>query len=86
MVRDELNIGPNDALPVGRKHYCAIHFRQLAQSCRREFDIELEPAVADGLDLFVVAQDDQSAGAAAQDSFETVPQGGARCQSSDGLA
>ena len=55
----------------------AVHLRQLAQAGGRELDVEGEAAGGDGLDDPVVAEDDEGAGAAAQDPLEAVAQLGA---------
>ena len=52
----------------------AVHHRQLAQPGRSERNVEGEAAGGHRLDDLVVAQDDQRAGAAAEDALETVAQ------------
>ena len=56
----------------------AVHLGQLAQAGCGERDVEGEPAGEDALDLLVVAEHDQRAGATAKDALEAVAQRGAR--------
>ena len=84
-IRDQLHVGAHDAAAVGGQHDGAVHLGQLAQPGRRVPDVEGEAAVADGLDVLVVAEHDQRAGTAAQDALEAVPESGARRQAGDGL-
>ena len=61
----------------------AVHLGQLAQALGREVDIEGEAAGGHGLDGAVVSEDEQSAGAPAQDSLEPITQDGAGRDLSD---
>src|SRR5215203_275158 len=51
-----------------------VHLGQLAQSCGGELDVEREPSATDGLDVFVVAEDDQPTSTSAKDALEAVAQ------------
>ena len=51
-------------------------FDELAHAGRAEVDVEGEAAGAEGLDGAVVAEDEQGAGASAQDALEPVAQRG----------
>jgi hypothetical protein len=73
-VGEQLDAGPQDAGDLAVDDDRAVHLRELAQAGRGELDVEDEPARAHGLDRVVVAQDDECAGAPAQDPFETVAQ------------
>ena len=59
-------------------HDAAVHLRELAKAGGRELDVEREAAGRHGLDDLVVAENDEGAGASAQDALEPVAQLGAR--------
>ena len=73
-VGHQVHGGPDDAGAVAGEHDRAVHLAQLAQAGGGELDVEREAAGAERLDGLVVAEDDQRAGAAAQDALEAVAQ------------
>jgi hypothetical protein len=83
-VGDELGVGAQDAVDVAVEDDRAVHLGQLAQPGRREVDVQREAAAADRVDDLVVAEHDEGARAAAQDSLQTVAQRGARRDGSEG--
>jgi hypothetical protein len=85
-VREELHGRPQDAVRLAVEDDGAVHLRELAQTGRRELDVQHEAAGADGLDGGVEAEDDERAGAAAEDAFEPVTELGARGHGGQGLA
>ena len=76
-VGHQVHGGAHDAGAVAGEHDRAVHLAQLTQAGRGELDVEREAAGADRLDDLVVAEDDQGAGAAAQDALQPVAQRGA---------
>ena len=77
-VGEQLDGRAQDAGGVAVEHDGAVHLRELAQAGGGELDVEREAAGADRLDGPVVAEDDERAGASAQDALEAVAQLGAR--------
>ena len=73
-VGHQVDSGAVDGGGVGPEDDGAVHLRQLAEPGGRELDVEGEPAAAERLDVLVVAEDEESAGASAQDALEAVAQ------------
>src|SRR6185436_485616 len=77
-IRHQVHGRAHDARAVAGQHHGTVHLAQFAQAGGGELDVEREPAAgADRLDDLVVPEHDQGTGAAAQDAFEAVAQGGA---------
>lgn len=77
-VGHQVGGGPQDAGAVAVEDDRTVHLAQLAQAGCRELDVEREPAGPDLVHVLVVAQDDEGAGAAAEDALEAVAQLGPR--------
>ena len=73
-VRHELGRRAEDAGSLAVENDGAIHLAELADACRRELDVEDEATRADRLDDPVVAEHDESAGAAAENPLEPIAQ------------
>ena len=82
----ELDVGAADAAGARVDDDGAVHLGQLAQPRGGELDIEVESARGDRLDRLVEAEDDDRAGASAQDALEGVAQDGARGDEGEGVA
>ena len=74
-VGHELHGRPQDLAHLTVGDDGAVHLGQFAQPGGRELDVEDEAAGAHVVDGLVEAEHDQCSGPAAQNSFQTIPQG-----------